>query len=490
MGNTVFLVGAGPGAEMITAKGLSLIREAEVIIYDDLIDRRLLLEAGPKARLISAGKRGHGFATPQEDINGLMVRYACEGRRVVRLKGGDPLVFGRGGEEYLALEKAGIRAELVPGVTSAVAAGERMGLPVTHRGISSSFTVVTGHGAEATAEDMKQLAALKGTLVFMMALSKAETIAEGLMACGMPKDTPASIISAAYGRNEKRLDAALCDIGRLAKECQAPAVLIVGGTAKLRLRDEARGRLHGRHFLVTGTRSFVKKLCGLLCEEDASCDPYPCMDIEPDGSVVPEGFSKYGWLVFTSVNGVTIFFEELARRRTDIRALSGCRFACIGEATAGELFRHGIIADLVPSDYSSFALGNELVRMKKPGEKDRILLLRAAQASRELSSILEGSGFEVDERAIYSLVRPQYMLPAEEPDSYDGIIFGSAGGVDSFFDDPPWIVGEDSATVLPAAFCIGRYTALRWKERTGREAVCADNSTAEGIVRKIIETFS
>ena len=484
----VFLVGAGPGAEMITAKGLSLIREAEVIIYDDLIDKLLLLEASPESELLYVGKRGHKHATPQEDINELMVRYARAGKRVVRLKGGDPLVFGRGGEEYLALEKAGIRAEIIPGVTSAVAAAGRMGLPVTHRGISSSFTVVTGHGAEETAEDIGRLASLKGTLVFMMAWSKIGEIAEQLISCGKPSDTPASIISDAFGRNEKRLDASLRDIGQLASECEPPAVFIVGGTAGLKLRHDKRGLLHGRNYLVTGTRGFVKKMCAALIDEGAACDPYPCLDVEPDGSAVPDDFFEYDWLVFTSVNGIKVFFEELERRNIDVRALAGCRFACIGEATAEELRSHGIIADLVPAEYSSTALGNALLERLRESPSamtvQKVLLLRAAQASGELSSILAGAAdisCDVDERAIYDIVRPLHMLPTAEPDCYDGIIFASAGGVDSFLEDLQWD---------KTAFCIGRYTANRWTERTGREAVCADVSTVEGIVRKIVETVN
>ena len=197
MRKKAYIIGAGPSAELITAEGLAILKRADVIIYDRLLDEKLLLEARDDAIMVPVGKRYHRHLKSQEEINSLLVEYANTHPLVVRLKGGDPFVFGRGGEEVAALMEAGIDAEVIPGVSTAVAAAEILGIPVTHRGSASSFTVVAGHGAQETAEDFSDLVRLKGTLVFMMAWHKIADIAEGLMAAGKPADTPCAIVSSA-----------------------------------------------------------------------------------------------------------------------------------------------------------------------------------------------------------------------------------------------------------------------------------------------------
>ena len=235
MNGKVWIVGAGSEAGLITVKGLEAVRGAQVIIYDDLLDHALLEQAHAGCELICVGKRKNSHKKEQEEIHELLIDRARKGLRVVRLKGGDPTVFGRGGEEALALEEAELPYEMVPGVSTCISAPEHFGIPVTHRGMASSFTVVTGHGAGKTAESFNTLAGIRGTLIFLMGHSKAGEIAEGLIKAGMDPETPASVLARAYMADEKRVDGTLENLGDIAREVQAPAVIVIGKTASMHL---------------------------------------------------------------------------------------------------------------------------------------------------------------------------------------------------------------------------------------------------------------
>ena len=514
MRKKAYIIGAGPSAELITAEGLAILKRADVIIYDRLLDEKLLLEARDDAILVPVGKRYHRHLKSQEEINSLLVEYANAHPLVVRLKGGDPFVFGRGGEEVAALMEAGIDAEVIPGVSTAVAAAEILGIPVTHRGSASSFTVVTGHGAQETAEDFSDLVRLKGTLVFMMAWHKITDIAAGLMAAGKPADTPCAIVSSAKRPGQKRVTDELGNICNRIGETTSPAVFIVGDVARLDFSSKDKGRLCGKNYLVAGTKGFVRKMCGMLTDAGAHGAPLVSLVVRAHAENIPEDFSDVGWLVFTSANGVKIFFDELASRRMDVRSFAHVKVACIGEATAEELAGHGVFADLVPSEYTSKALGEALLAVYKadvgvttmcsdncqskqnneyreesclPKQNNehlaadgKVLMLRAAEASPVLGQMLREHGIDCEERAIYSLERGT-IIPELREYPFDAVILASAGGVRAFYEmlnD----AGEWDAVSDVQAVCIGESTASAWRKLTGKEPVVAKVSTAEGIV--------
>lgn len=499
---SVLLVGAGCGRGLITVSGLEAVRNADVIVYDDLLDQALLSEAPENCVLIEAGKRWHAHKMEQDGINETLIKFARQGKNVVRLKGGDPTVFGRGGEEFLALQKAGIPCGMIPGISSCIAAPEHMGIPVTHRTMASSFCVITGHGAPETAEDFKTLAQLKGTLVFLMSLRKADDIAQGLICVGKDPETPAAVLSCVYSPEEQRLDCALKSLGETAKSAKAPAILLVGETASLHLRmhdGEAQpasiARASRKSALVVGTRSFTGKMASILREGNIDAEEYPCIGIETDPAEIPDEkeLAGYNWAVFTSANGVQVFADELKRRKQDIRSIAHLKFACIGLGTAKELSdRTGLYADLVPEVYRSEALAESLIRAAA-GQK--VLILRAAEGNPVLTNELERAKIVYKDCRIYHTL---YFDPSEEPDSgavilrqdfrkacgqrreHDYIVFASAGGVRLFLENQP--IPEGAVPV-----CIGERTAAELSRRSGIRPLIAEECTVQGIRSSITE---
>ncbi len=476
MDGKVWIVGAGSEAGLITVKGLEAVRRAQVIIYDDLLDHALLEQAPAGCELICVGKRKNSHKKEQEEINELLIDRARRGMRVVRLKGGDPTVFGRGGEEALALQEAGVLCEMVPGVSTCISAPEHFGIPVTHRGLASSFTVVTGHGAGKTAESYEVLAGLKGTLVFLMGHSKAGEIADGLMRAGMDSETPVSVLSHVYMPDEKRVDGILGELGQAAAQAQAPAILLIGKTAAMHLTSPEMARQQPRKVLTVGTKSFTGKVAAALREDGLIVREFPCVEIAARGQEIPEDLSSYDWMVFTSANGVQVFLEELSRRKTDMRRLMHMKIACIGKGTAAELEKVHLYADLVPKGYTSEALSRELVKTVLPGEK--ILILRAEEGNPVLTNRLENEKILHRDCKIY---RTQYCAPgAGDPaERYDYIVFGSAGGVRAFLE-------KNALPPNAQPVCIGPVTAAELARLTGKEADTAEEYSVEGI-RQIIQ---
>ena len=464
--------------------GLKALRGAQAVVYDDLLDHSLLDEAPEGCELICVGKRKNSHKMEQEEIHALLIDRARRGLQVVRLKGGDPTVFGRGGEEALALEEAGIPYELIPGVSSCISALEHFGIPITHRGIASSFTVVTGHGAGETAESYSVLAGIKGTLVFMMGHSRAGEIADGLVRAGMDPDTPASVLSCAFMPNERRVDGRLVDLARIAGQVPAPAILVIGKTASMHLKSP---RLPAP-VLIVGTRSFTEKMAAVLEEDGIHAVKFPCMEIIPQREEIPETeeIKEFDWLVFTSGNGVRIFWEEITRRKTDIRCLAHMKIACIGKGTAAELEKVHLYADLIPESFTTQDLARELSEKVKPNEK--ILILRAAEGNPILTNKLKNEKILYRDCKIY---HTQYCEPEtagelsfdrkEGEPSFDRIIFASAGGVRCFLE-------RNTLNENVRAFCIGALTAAEFARLTGREAVIAGECSAEGIRRSLRES--
>lgn len=483
MDGKVWIVGAGSEAGLITVKGLEAVRRAQVIIYDDLLDHALLEQAPAGCELICVGKRKNSHKKEQEEIHKLLIDRARGGFRVVRLKGGDPTVFGRGGEEALALQEAGVPCEMVPGVSTCISAPEHFGIPVTHRGLASSFTVVTGHGAGKTEESFTTLAGIRGTLVFLMGHSKAAEIAEGLMEAGMDPETPASVLSRAYMPDEKRVDGTLRNLGDIAKKVQAPAVIVIGKTASMHLKSpEITGEetSAGDYFsknaqptaLIVGTRSFTRKVAAALREDGAAAIEFPCVEVIPQTEEIPEEkeLKEYDWLVFTSANGVRIFLEEIDRRRVDIRNFAKAKIACIGPGTAAALEETRLYADLIPEVYTTEALAEALTRNVRVGEK--VLILRAAEGNPLLTNKLKNEKILYKDCAVY---RTQYIQ--SETQDADLIIFGSAGGVRAFLEN------NELGSMQP--LCIGALTAAELERLTGKKAVTPDSCSVEGIRQRV-----
>ena len=483
MKGKVWIVGAGSEAGLITMKGLEAVRGAQVLVYDDLLDHALLEEAPSGCEMICAGKRKNVHKKEQEEIHEVLIERARRGLRVVRLKGGDPTVFGRGGEEALALQAAGVPYEMVPGVSSCISAPERFGIPVTHRGLASSFTVVTGHGDGKTAESCEVLAKLKGTLVFLMGHSRAGEIAEGLMRAGMDPETPVSVLSRAYMDDEKRVDGKLCRLEQAAAKTQPPAILVIGKTAAVHLTSPGEETVspekaipQPRKVLAVGTRSFTGKVAAAMQEDGFIVTEFPCVEIEARPQEIPPDMETYDWMVFTSSNGVRIFLEELSRRRTDLRRLMHMKIACIGKGTAAELEKAHLYADLIPEVYTSEALSQELVKAVKPGEK--ILILRAEEGNPLLTNRLKNERILYRECIIY---RTRYSAPAvgDPGGQYGWTVFGSAGGVRAFLE-------KNALPQNTQPVCIGPLTAAELERLTGKKADTAGEYSVEGIRQKIL----
>ncbi len=502
MKGSVTLVGAGCGPGLLTAAGLEAVRQAEVLVYDALLDSALLKEAAADCELIPAGKRSGAHSMQQDEISKILCEKAKEGKQVVRLKGGDSFVFGRGGEECLCLEAAGIPFSVIPGVTSAVAVPEHFGIPVTHRGTAQSFTVVTGRSGTGEAEDYGALAALKGTLVFLMGIRSLREITERLMENGKAPDTPAAVLIKGFSPEEERIDGTLGTIASLAENAPTPGILVVGETAAMHLGERSEssgsGPLSGCRTVVAGTRHFAEKTARRLRELGAEASPAVCMEIVPLKENIPKTFEGYDWLVFTSANGTGLFFETLRERGTDLRQLGKARFACIGPGTAEQLLRHGFRADLLPERYTARDLGEALAEVcgqeaerRGPGRggtpAGRILILRAEQGSPELPEALKRAGIPYEDIKIYRTEAVETEggtggvdIGPGQPGSRkpDYLVFGSAGCVRAWSQ----FRGIPEGTV---PVCIGAYTEAGLKRHFGGRSLTAGSYTADGIAEAI-----
>ncbi len=460
----VWLVGAGPGAKELVTKGcLSCIRQADVIVYDSLATDTLLNEARKDAELIYAGKRSSHHHLKQEETNALLIRKAKEGKNVVRLKGGDPFVFGRGGEEALELREAGIDFAVVPGVSSCYSAPAYGGIPVTHRDYASSFHVITGHeGGHKTGEvlDYETLAKEEGTLVFLMGLKNLPRIAANLIAHGKNPDTPAAVIQEGTTGRQKTAVGTLQNIAETAERqgIRTPAISVVGEVAALqkKLQWNEMGPLFGCRVLVTGSRKMAENQSRVLEAEGAEVISFSLIDTEPlltDAlKEAVDALDQYTWIVFTSSNGVDLFFDYLMEREKDLRCLSGLRFAVIGEGTKSALAARGIRADFVPGRYSSRDLAAEWIPTLT--KEDRALLLRAEEASRELNEALDQAGIPYEALAVYHTAvdaRRGEELNRILPE-VDYVTFASASAVKAF------AAMTEGNTFQAKAVCIGPVT--------------------------------
>jgi uroporphyrinogen III methyltransferase / synthase len=430
----VHLVGAGPGDPgLLTARALELIATADVILYDRLIPVTALDGARPDAELIYVGKEGRGPQMPQEQIDRLLVEHASAGKRVVRLKGGDPFVFGRGGEEALVLRAAGIPFEVVPGVTSGVAAPAYAGIPVTQRDRASAVALITGHenpDKPESAIDWPALATFPGTLVFYMGVKQLPRIAEQLIAGGRAANEPAAVIERGTLPGQRTVVATLATIAARAADQQIrpPSITLVGPVAGL--RDEGIGwfeqrPLYGRTVAVTRAREQASGLAARLRELGAEVVETPVIRVVPLDAPVPD-MSQYDLVCLTSPNGVRLLFDRLADAGLDARALHGARVAAIGPATARALRAHGVLADVLPDR----AVAESLVDALGERPVQRALIARARVARDVLPDALRERGAEVDVLELYETVAEP--LSTEQLDAVrtaDYVTFTSASTV-------------------------------------------------------------
>ena len=501
---TVYLVGAGPGDPgLLTLKAKACIEKGDVIIYDNLANRVFLDYARENAERIYVGKEGGKHTLGQEQINELMVAKAEQGLKVVRLKGGDPFIFGRGGEEAQVLVKSGISFEVIPGVSSAIAVPAYAGIPLTHREHTSTVAFITGHedpAKEASDIAWDKIAAGAGTLVFLMGVGNLEKIALRLMEYGRAPETPVAVIRMGTMPEQKTVTGALKEIARLAEQekIRPPAVIVVGDVVQLheKLNWFEEKPLFGRRIIVTRAREQASEFLSALRERGAQCMEFPTIKVVPPESW--EGLDRsirevenFQWLVFTSVNGVKYFFDRLETLGGDVRDLKGVRIAAIGPKTAEAVASKGIRIDLVPEEYRAEAVVEAF--KKEDIEGKRILLPRAREAREVLPRDLEKLGAVVDVVEAYRTVKPE-----EDKEKITGMLrqgeihmvtFTSSSTVTNFLDM------FRGARVLEwmtkaAVACIGPVTAKRAEEKGLKVSLVAPEYTIPSLTQAIVDYFS
>jgi uroporphyrinogen III methyltransferase/synthase len=504
----VHLVGAGPGDPgLLTARALELIACADTILYDRLIPAQALDGARADAELLYVGKEGGGEAVPQEETEALLIARAMEGKLVVRLKGGDPFVFGRGGEEALALRAAGISYEVVPGVTAGVAAAAYAGIPVTHRGVASAVALVTGHtqmggtpddgappmagGRRAgedppspeTALDWPALAAFPGTLVFYMGIRQLPRIADSLIAAGRPANEPAAVVERGTLPRQRTVTGTLGTIAGVASEAgvKPPSITVVGAVAELAgaLEWRSAGPLSGRTVAVTRARAQASGLARRLTELGASVIEAPVIRIVPLPGE-PLDPSPYDLICLTSPNGVECLFERLAAGGRDARALAHAQVAAIGPGTARALREHGIAADVVPERFVAEALVEALADVPIR----RALVARASEAREVLPDALRSRGAEVDVLALYETVaEPLSEQALAAAQAADYITFTSSSTVRFFLE-----AAGSNPTLSPTTrvVSIGPITSETLREHGIEPHVEAERHDVEGVLDALV----
>jgi uroporphyrinogen III methyltransferase/synthase len=484
---TVYLVGAGPGDPgLLTVRGAELLRRADVVVHDRLASAALLKLAPPGAELVAAGKAPGRVDLTQEQINEVLVDRGRRAECVVRLKGGDPFVFGRGGEEAEALAAAGIPFEVVPGITSAIGAAAYAGIPVTHRGVSTHFTVVTGHEDPAKARtdvDWGALAAVGGTLVILMGAGRIGEIARRLIEGGRPPETPVAAVRNGTRSDQATVRATLATIADAG--VRAPSAIVVGDVAALDLTWFEARPLFGRSVVVTRAREQVSGLRLRLEELGAEVLELPAIEIRPIEFTVPD-LAGYEWLVFTSANGVRSFFDDgLAAAGLDARALAGVRIAVIGPGTDRALARHGLRADLVPERFVAESLLDAFPEPDRPGA--RVLLARAEVARDVLPDGLAARGYDVQVLPVYRTVPATpdpTLLERVREGRFDAVTFTSSSTVDNFCAQVGTLPDPQ-----PMALSIGPVTSATAVERGLRIAAEADEHTIDGLVATLLSAF-
>ena len=491
----VWLVGAGPSdAGLLTLKGKQMIEQADVVVYDALVSASILSMIPSTARAICVGKRAGNHPVPQPQINQILLEEALAGNRVVRLKGGDPFLFGRGGEELELLIQNDVPFEVVPGVTSAIAVPAYNGIPVTHRDYCSSVHIITAHskkGGELKI-DFDALRRLNGTLVFLMGVTSMQMICDGLMQAGMDPQMPAAILQQGTGANQRRVVATISDLVEKAQQAniQAPAVLVVGTVCSLaeHLSWTQQRPLDGVRVVLTRPKELVSRMAQSLYALGAEVIELPSICLEPYEENAPlkdalQNIDSYHWVAFTSAAGVRFFFDFLQKNRVDLRKLSHLRFAVIGSGTQKELASHGIFADFVPERYYAADLAQGLVKLVQPGQ--RVLLPRAKIGSKELTAIFQEHQIDYTDVALYDTIYASHNTDAVQKLVEKGEIscatFTSASTVHGFVHS---MEGVDLSALT--AVCIGEKTAQA-AESYGMKTIVSKEATIDSLTQCLVE---
>ena len=507
----VYLIGAGPGDPgLFTLKGKSILERADVVVYDRLVSPSILAFCSDKAQMVDVGKMPTHHKVKQSEINKLLVKFAKDlpGAIIARLKGGDPFVFGRGGEEALELVDAGVEFEVVPGVTSAISVPAYAGIPVSHRGIATSFHIITGHereDGEAGGLDFPALAKCPGTLIFLMGISNMEMIARRLMECGKDLKTPLAFIekgTTPYQRTVTcTLETAAETITR--ENVVAPAITIMGGVVELgdKLAWRKNLPLSGKRLVVTRAAKQASGISAKLTALGAEVIETPMIEIrsvEPrvgslDGAAANfADLANFDILAFTSTNGVESFFDAFFKAGLDIRALAGKKIASVGKITEKKLLERGLRCDFVPEDHTGEGLGKLLA--EKCAES-RILLLQGNLADDTLTTFLPKATRWVVYETLPAKTLPDWKL--EAVGAADAVVFASSSAVENFAKvvqhgsvDSQAELDSASPNLAPrACFSIGRMTTATAK-KYGFEVVESDETTMDSLVKKIAEYYA
>jgi uroporphyrinogen III methyltransferase/synthase len=501
MAGKVFLVGAGPGDEgLITVKGLNAIKEADVILYDRLANHKLLEYSKDSAELFYVGKSAKNHYRTQEEINQLLIKQAQGGKVVTRLKGGDPFIFGRGGEEAQELLKAGVEFEIVPGITSPISVPAYAGIPLTHRDFNSSIALVTGHEdptKEETNVDWNKLATTVGTIVILMGVGNLPKIVPQLLEGGRDPKTPVALIRWGTRPKQETLVGTLENIVDKVRAAnfKAPAIIVVGKVVKLReeLNWFEKKSLFGKRIVVTRPTKQAKGFCRALAQEGAEVIEAPAIEIAPPESYqglddALKRIDSYDWIVFTSINGVEAFMKRLFELSKDVRFLSSVKFCAIGPKTAGRLKDYGLIVDYLPEDYVSEGI---LEGFSIRDISDQKFLLPRADIARELlKEGLEKLGAKVDNVVAYRTIQEEgneELVDRLVEGDVDLITFTSSSTVDSLIKG----LGNDYQELLKEVeiACIGPITA-KTAENYGLEVtIIAKEYTIEGLLEAIKDYY-
>ena len=504
----VYLVGAGPGdPALITLRGKSLLERAEVLIYDYLASKKLLRYVPAGAELVYAGKRGGLQHThTQDEINQLLIDHARRGKMVVRLKGGDPFIFGRGGEEAEALYDAGIAFEVVPGVTSATAAATYAGIPITHRAYTASVSFLTGHedpGKECSNIDWASLAACGGTLAVYMGIKNLPMITENLIKHGRAATAPVAVVRWASTPEQQTVTGTLADICDKVREVgiKPPALVVIGEVVRLREKLDWFGKkpLFGKRIAVTRSREQASELVAQLEEAGAECLEYPTIHVEPLESYSSldeelERIGEYHWIVFTSLNGVRYFFERLFAKGMDARHLKGPSIAVVGKSTASLLRGYGLRADLLPKEFTAEGLAEALLDTGVGGRN--ILIVRAKVGREILPETLRGAGAQVMVAPVYQNMPPpgarDALVADLEAGRIDAITFTSSSTVKNFVDLVGAASHEELAKLLHRVriAAIGPITGKTITDHGLTVDIQPEQYTIEALVAAVAAYFS
>ena len=488
---SVALVGAGPGGKgLLTLRGAQLLQAADVVLYDRMVGGDILAMIPEKTEKIDVGKNAGHHPVPQDEINRLLLEKARQGHKVVRLKGGDPFVFGRGGEELELLAENNIPFEVVPGVTAAIAGAAYAGIPVTHRGCASSVHIITAHGKnnEPPHINYDALVNADGTLVFMMGVAALAALCDGCVAAGMDADMPAAIVENAATNVQRTFGGTVSTLPAIARanKVKSPAVIIIGKVCRFAERYQPKKRV-----VVVRGRDGASNLPDELRELGCHVIEVSCLKIAPltsPGCALEKALNAlptYSWLVFTSSVGVTVFFDYIIENEWDIRALHNLKIACVGIETVKEVNKRGIRVDYCPSEYNGAALARGLAALLKDSNGAKALIARAKDADADLTRLLAAEGIAFDDVPVYEKIKDaesaKDIVNIISENDIDIIAFTSSSGVEA--------AAEAAAPVdLTAikAVCIGEKTAAAARAH-GMKVYVAAEATVQSMVDKIRE---